>query len=65
MTYRAEVLLLKFDELVTMVGNFETATRARATCAQFESYPLSWSQLSTELWEAQGKKHWHRILTFQ
>jgi len=63
MTYRAEVLLLKSEGLGTMLGNFETVTQARAGCAQFEGSPISWSQRLPELWEAQGKKHWYRVLT--
>jgi len=58
MTYRAEVLLLKFDELGTMLGNFETATQARAVCAQFERGSLFWSQP----WEVQGKKRWYWVI---
>jgi len=65
MIYRAEVLLLKSDELGTVLGNFETATRARGVCAQFEGGPLSWSQPSPELWEAQGRKRWYQVLISQ
>jgi len=65
MTHRAEVLLLKSDELGMLLGNFETATQARAACAQFEGGPLSWSQPWEGLWESEGRKRWYRVISSQ
>jgi len=61
MTHRAEVLL-DTDEPGTMLGEFETATQARAACVQFEGGGLSWTQPLPEMWEARVKKRRYRVL---
>jgi len=55
-------VLLKSDKFGTMLGNFGTATQARAVCAQFEGGPLSWLQPWEGLWEAECRERWYRVI---
>jgi len=61
MTHRAEVLFLYSTDLDADLGEFESATEARAVCARYEGDVLSWSQPEEEVWEAQGLERWYQV----
>jgi len=61
MTHRGEVLLGATD-VDAELGEFESATEARAVCARYEGGVLSWSQPEERVWEAQGLERWYRVI---
>jgi len=65
MTHRAEVLHLDSTDVNTELGEFDSATEARAACARHEGGPLSWLQPWDGLWEAQGQERWYRVTSSQ
>ncbi len=63
MTQRAEILLLDSTDVDIELGEFESATEARAACAKHKDGVLSWTQPWEGLWEAQGLEHWYRVIS--
>jgi len=62
MTHRGEMLLLDFIDLDAELGEFESATEARTTCAQHKGTILSCSQPWEGLREAEGREYWYQAV---
>ena len=65
MRYRAEAYLLNTDRQVADLASWATQQAARQACTDHAGQLLIWIARGTRVWEAQGSKHWYRIVISQ
>ncbi|MFC4455230.1 hypothetical protein [Deinococcus sonorensis] len=61
MPWCTEVYTPDGEDLISELGEWETATAGRAACFNYANTTLNWQQLEDGEWWAKGPEWWFRV----